>query len=80
MFYGPPGTGKTALAGALARALDLPVHVEGYTPPGDPRMNVIFRVRRERPGDPNEGNPVKWTGETKSVSNLLDFRARDSLS
>ncbi|MAC77650.1 MAG: IMP dehydrogenase [Rhodobacteraceae bacterium] len=26
---------------ATAKALDLPVHVEGYTPPHDPRLNVI---------------------------------------
>lgn len=26
---------------ATAAALDLPVHVEGYTPPNDPRLNVI---------------------------------------
>jgi uncharacterized protein (DUF2126 family)/transglutaminase-like putative cysteine protease len=30
-----------AAAEKAARALDVPIHIEGYTPPNDPRMNVI---------------------------------------
>ncbi len=64
-----------AAAEAAARRLNLPIHVEGYSPPHDPRMNVI-RVAPDPGVLEVNVHPAETWGDCVSITEAVYEEAR----
>ncbi|SLN66125.1 transglutaminase family protein [Roseisalinus antarcticus] len=64
-----------AVAEAAAKAKGLPVHIEGYSPPHDPRMNVI-RVAPDPGVIEVNVHPADSWDECKAITNAVYEEAR----
>ena len=64
-----------AAAEAAARSLNMPIHVEGYSPPHDPRMNVI-RVAPDPGVLEVNVHPAETWGDCVSITEAVYEEAR----
>ena len=64
-----------AIAESTAEELGLPVHIEGYTPPGDPRLNVI-RVAPDPGVIEVNVHPAHSWDDCKAITNGVYEEAR----